>query len=72
MPFGSVVKTAPASAASATNPSVPPANTPAAVCHHALAGIDQVEIPTEASSTTRPLRCVSGGAGSFFSMKSRS
>ena len=72
MPFGSVVKTAPASAASATKPSVPPANTPAAVCHHGLAGIDHVEAPTEASSTTRPLRCVSGGAGSFLSMKSRS
>ena len=46
IPFGSVVKTAPARAASATKPSVPPANTPAAVCHHALAGIDQVEAPT--------------------------
>ena len=72
MPRGSVVKTAPASAASATNASVPPANTPAAVCHHGLAGIDHVEVPAPASSTTSPLRCVSGGAGSVRSMKSRS
>ena len=36
--FGSVVKTAPARAASATKPSVPPAKTPAAVCHQALGG----------------------------------
>jgi hypothetical protein len=70
--FGSVVKTAPARAASATKPSVPPANTPAAVCHQPLAGIDQVEVPGAACSTTRPLRCVSGGGGSFPSMKSRS
>jgi hypothetical protein len=70
--FGRVVKTAPASAASATKPRVPPANTPAADRHQALAGIDQVEAPISASSTTRPLRCVSGGAGSFLSMKSRS
>ena len=72
MPFDSVVRTAPPRAASATNPSVPPAKTPTAVCHQALAGIDHVDVPTAASSTTKPLRCVSGGAGNFLSMKSRS
>jgi hypothetical protein len=63
VPVGRVVKTAPARAASATKAGVPPAKMPAAVCHHGLAGIDQVDAPSEASSTTSPLRCVSGGAG---------
>jgi hypothetical protein len=67
-----VVNTAPARAASATNAIVPPPNMPAAVRHHGLAGIDHVEAPGSASSTTRPLRCVSGGAGSFRSMNNRS
>jgi hypothetical protein len=72
IPSGSAVNTAPARAASATNASVPPPNTPAAVRHQGLAGIDQVDVPASASSTTSPLRCVSGGAGSFRSMNSRS
>ena len=72
MPVGRVVKTAPARAASATKASVPPAKTPAAVCHHGLAGIDHVDAPLETSSTTRPLRCVSGGAGNRRSMNSPS
>ena len=70
IPSVNVVKTAPARAASATNASVPPPNTPAAVRHHGLAGMDHVEVPVPASSTTSPLRWVSGGAGSFRSMNS--
>ena len=72
VPAGSAAKTAPARAASATKASVPPAKAPAAVSHHGLAGIDHVEAPSEASSTTRPLRCVRGGAGNRRSANRRS
>jgi hypothetical protein len=72
VPVGSVVRTAPARAASATKADVPPTKTPADDCHQGLAGIDQRVAPSDASSTTRPLRCVRGGAGNRRSMNSRS
>ena len=72
VPLVSLVNTAPASAASATKASVPPPKTPAAVAHHGLAGIDQLEAPSETSSMIRPARCVRGGAGSRVSMNRRS
>src|SRR5512133_1278378 len=71
VPAGALVSTDAPRAVSATNAVVPARKTPAPDCHHGLAGIQAVAIPSPTSDSRRPVSLVIGGSGSFRSRFAR-